>query len=101
MTASFFTPSSLHWQASTRPDRLKIPTVLGLTVELLVVASLGNLPATFIGGANRSTLPAKSLAVAIGMNARGWTEVMFVASVGGFRSSAEFEHLLDDRDDEC
>ena len=60
---------------------LKSPTVLGLTSALVVVASLGKFAGGFVGGAIGRLSCAESLAVAIGMNARGSTEVI-VASIG-------------------
>jgi hypothetical protein len=60
---------------------LKSPTVLGLTAALIVVASLGKFLGAFVGGAIGGLSRAESLAIAIGMNARGSTEVI-VASIG-------------------
>jgi Kef-type K+ transport system membrane component KefB/nucleotide-binding universal stress UspA family protein len=55
--------------------------VLVMTAALVLVASLGKLAGAFLGGAVARLSIAESLALAIGMNARGSTEVI-VASVG-------------------
>jgi Kef-type K+ transport system membrane component KefB len=82
MTASLFAPIFFAL-AGINSDLtvLKYPTVLGLTAALVIVASLGKFAGAFIGGAIGRLSRAESLAVAIGMNARGSTEVI-VASIG-------------------
>ena len=82
MTASFFAPIFFAL-AGVNADVtvLKSPTVLGLTSALVVVASLGKFAGGFVGGAIGRLSCAELLAVAIGMNARGSTEVI-VASIG-------------------
>ena len=57
------------------------PAVLGLTVALVLVASVGKFAGAFAGGALGGLLRPESLALAFGMNARGSTEVI-VASLG-------------------
>ena len=60
---------------------LKDPALLGLTAGLVLIASLGKFAGAFAGGAlGRLTMP-ESLALALGMNARGSTEVI-VATIG-------------------
>src|SRR5271166_4427363 len=82
MTASFFAPIFFAL-AGINSDLtvLKSPTVLGLTAALVVVASLGKFAGAFVGGAIGRLSRAESLALAIGMNARGSTELI-VASIG-------------------
>jgi Kef-type K+ transport system membrane component KefB/nucleotide-binding universal stress UspA family protein len=82
MVASFFGPiffalAGLHSDLTI----LRSPAVLGLTAALVLVASAGKFAGAFIGGAIGRLSRAESLALAIGMNARGSTEVI-VASVG-------------------
>ena len=60
---------------------LRSSEVLGLTAGLILVASAGKFAGAFIGGAIGRLSRAELLALAIGMNARGSTEVI-VASVG-------------------
>jgi Kef-type K+ transport system membrane component KefB/nucleotide-binding universal stress UspA family protein len=55
--------------------------VLALTAAVVLVASLGKFIGAFVGGALGRLSGAESLALAIGMNARGSTEVI-VASIG-------------------
>lgn len=82
MVASFFAPIFFALAGlGTDLTVLKSPTVLGLTVGLVVVASLGKFLGAFAGGAIGRLSKMESLALAIGMNARGSTEVI-VASIG-------------------
>jgi uracil-DNA glycosylase family protein len=60
---------------------LKSPEALALAVSLVVVASVGKFAGAFLGGAIGRLSRAESLALAIGMNARGSTEII-VASIG-------------------
>ncbi|MBV9290737.1 MAG: universal stress protein, partial [Hyphomicrobiales bacterium] len=60
---------------------LKSPKILALTAALLLAASFGKFLGAFVGGAIGRLTRAESLALAIGMNARGSTEVI-VASIG-------------------
>lgn len=57
------------------------PTILAMTAALVLVASVGKFLGAFLGGALARLSTAESLALAVGMNARGSTEVI-VASVG-------------------
>jgi Kef-type K+ transport system membrane component KefB/nucleotide-binding universal stress UspA family protein len=60
---------------------LKDPTLLLLTIALILIASVGKFAGAFIGGvASRLSLP-ESVALGCGMNARGSTEVI-IASIG-------------------
>ena len=82
MVASFFAPIFFAL-AGLNSDLtiLRSSEVLGLTAGLILVASAGKFAGAFIGGAIGRLSRAESLALAIGMNARGSTEVI-VASVG-------------------
>jgi Kef-type K+ transport system membrane component KefB/nucleotide-binding universal stress UspA family protein len=60
---------------------LRDPTLLGLTVLLIVIASLGKFTGAFLGGRIGGMTARESLALACGMNARGSTEVI-VATIG-------------------
>jgi Kef-type K+ transport system membrane component KefB/nucleotide-binding universal stress UspA family protein len=60
---------------------LKSPALLGLTLALILIASVGKFGGAFLGGAIGKLSRAESLALAVGMNARGSTEVI-VASIG-------------------
>ncbi len=82
MTASFFAPIFFAL-AGINSDLtvLKSPAVVGLTAALVVVTSLGKFLGAFVGGAIGRLSRAESLALAIGMNARGSTELI-VASIG-------------------
>ena len=66
---------------STDVTILKQPALFGLTAALILVASLGKFGGAFIGGALGGLKGRESLALALGMNARGSTEVI-VASLG-------------------
>ena len=55
--------------------------VVGLTLALILIASVGKFLGAFIGGAVGGLSRAESLALGIGMNARGSTELI-VASIG-------------------
>jgi Kef-type K+ transport system membrane component KefB/nucleotide-binding universal stress UspA family protein len=82
MVSSFFAPIFFAL-AGLNADLtiLKSPQVLALTAALVVVASFGKFLGAFVGGAIGRLSRAESLALAIGMNARGSTEVI-VASIG-------------------
>jgi Kef-type K+ transport system membrane component KefB/nucleotide-binding universal stress UspA family protein len=60
---------------------LKSPALAALTLGLISIASIGKFAGAFLGGAIGRLSRAESLALAIGMNARGSTEVI-VASIG-------------------
>jgi nucleotide-binding universal stress UspA family protein len=60
---------------------LMSPDILAMTAMLVLIASLGKFLGAFAGGALGRLSATQSLALAIGMNARGSTEVI-VASVG-------------------
>lgn len=60
---------------------LKDPQLVGLTVGLIAIASVGKFTGAFLGGALARLSGRESLALACGMNARGSTEVI-VASIG-------------------
>jgi Kef-type K+ transport system membrane component KefB/nucleotide-binding universal stress UspA family protein len=60
---------------------LMSPDILAMTAALVLIASLGKFLGAFVGGALGRLSATQSLALAIGMNARGSTEVI-VASVG-------------------
>ena len=60
---------------------LKDPTLLLLTGGLILIASLGKFGGAFLGGKIGGLSRAESLALALGMNARGSTEVI-VATIG-------------------
>jgi hypothetical protein len=82
MVAAFFAPLFFAL-AGLNADLtvLKSPVALALTAALVFAASLGKFLGAFLGGAFGRLTRAESLALAIGMNARGSTEVI-VASVG-------------------
>ncbi|HEY1944703.1 MAG TPA: cation:proton antiporter [Roseiarcus sp.] len=82
MVASFFAPIFFAL-AGLNSDltMLKSPEMAAWTLALVLVASLGKFSGAFIGGwIGRLSRP-ESLALAIGMNARGSTEVI-IASIG-------------------
>ena len=60
---------------------LRDPSLLGITVALVAIASIGKFSGAFIGGAIGGLKSGESLALACGMNARGSTEVI-VATIG-------------------
>lgn len=60
---------------------LKDPTLLGLTALLIVIASVGKFAGAFIGAELGGLTRREGLALALGMNARGSTEVI-VATIG-------------------
>jgi Kef-type K+ transport system membrane component KefB/nucleotide-binding universal stress UspA family protein len=60
---------------------LKDPALLGLTVALIAIASLGKFAGAFAGGKLGGLSMRESLALGTGMNARGSTEVI-VATIG-------------------
>jgi Kef-type K+ transport system membrane component KefB/nucleotide-binding universal stress UspA family protein len=60
---------------------LKSPLLAALTLGLILIASIGKFAGAFLGGAMGRLSRAESLALAIGMNARGSTEII-VASIG-------------------
>jgi nucleotide-binding universal stress UspA family protein len=73
----FFSLAGLHADLSI----LKEPQLLGLTVGLIAIASLGKFTGAFLGGALGGLSGRESLALGCGMNARGSTEII-VASIG-------------------
>lgn len=60
---------------------LKDPTLLGLTGLLILIASVGKFAGAFIGAELGGLTRREGLALALGMNARGSTEVI-VATIG-------------------
>jgi len=60
---------------------LKDPTLLALTIGLILIASIGKFSGAFLGGKLGGLTPRESLALGAGMNARGSTEVI-VATIG-------------------
>ena len=82
MVAALFAPVFFAL-AGLRSDLtvLKSPEVIVLTLALIVVASLGKFLGAFAGGKTGGLSKPESLALAIGMNARGSTELI-VASIG-------------------
>jgi nucleotide-binding universal stress UspA family protein len=60
---------------------LKDPALLGLTLALIAIASLGKFGGAFVGGKLGGLSVRESLALGTGMNARGSTEVI-VATIG-------------------
>jgi len=73
----FFGTAGLHADLTI----LKDPTLLALTVGLIVIASLGKFGGAFLGGKLGGLTAPESLALGAGMNARGSTEVI-VATIG-------------------
>ncbi len=82
MVAALFAPVFFAL-AGLRSDLtvLKSREVMVLTLALIVVASLGKFLGAFAGGKTGGLSKSESLALAIGMNARGSTELI-VASIG-------------------
>jgi Kef-type K+ transport system membrane component KefB/nucleotide-binding universal stress UspA family protein len=76
-TPIFFALAGLH----TDLTHLRNPTLLFLTVGLILIASLGKFAGAFVGGALGGLSTRESLALGCGMNARGSTEVI-IASIG-------------------
>src|SRR5690606_34692622 len=60
---------------------LRDPTLLWLTLGLILIASIGKFGGAFIGGKIGGLTGRESMALASGMNARGSTEVI-VATIG-------------------
>jgi Kef-type K+ transport system membrane component KefB len=60
---------------------LKSPALAALTFGLVLIASVGKFAGAFLGGAIGRLSRRESLALAVGMNARGSTEVI-IASIG-------------------
>ena len=73
----FFALAGLHADLT----HLRDPTLLFLTVGLILIASLGKFAGAFVGGAMGGLSARESLALGCGMNARGSTEVI-IASIG-------------------
>jgi Kef-type K+ transport system membrane component KefB/nucleotide-binding universal stress UspA family protein len=61
--------------------RLQSPSLIGLTLGLIAIASIGKFGGAFVGGRLSGLSRAQSLAIGCGMNARGSTEVI-VATIG-------------------
>ncbi len=55
--------------------------ILGLALVVIAIASVGKLGGCYLGGRVAKLLPAESLAIGLGMNARGSTEVI-LATIG-------------------
>jgi Kef-type K+ transport system membrane component KefB/nucleotide-binding universal stress UspA family protein len=66
---------------STDLTVLRDPSLLLLTVALVLIASIGKFGGAFAGGALGGLTPRESYALASGMNARGSTEVI-IATIG-------------------
>jgi Kef-type K+ transport system membrane component KefB/nucleotide-binding universal stress UspA family protein len=73
----FFALAGLNTDLSV----LKDPTLLLLTLILIVIASIGKFGGAFLGGELGGLTRRESLALGIAMNARGSTEVI-IASIG-------------------
>ena len=73
----FFAVAGLGMDLRTLLD----PTLLALTLAVIVVASLGKFLGALLGGRLGGLTHAESLALATGLNARGSTEVI-IASIG-------------------
>jgi Kef-type K+ transport system membrane component KefB/nucleotide-binding universal stress UspA family protein len=73
----FFATAGLHADLTV----LKDPTLLLLTVGLIVIASIGKFSGAFAGGRLGGLTWRESIALGTGMNARGSTEVI-VATIG-------------------
>ena len=82
MVASFFAPVFFAL-AGLNSDitLLRNSTAVILTLALILIASIGKFVGAFIGGAIGRLSRSESFALAVGMNARGSTEVI-VASIG-------------------
>jgi len=82
MVSAFFAPVFFALAGINADLRaLADPRTLGLTVALILVASFGKFSGAFIGGAIGGLSRRESLALGVGMNARGSTELI-VASIG-------------------
>ena len=82
MVTSFFAPIFFALAGLTSDlTVLKSPTLAALTFGLVLIASIGKFAGAFLGGAIGRLSRRESLALAVGMNARGSTEVI-VASIG-------------------
>jgi len=82
MIAAFFAPVFFALAGlSADLTVLKSPTLAALTLGLILIASIGKFAGAFLGGALGRLSRQESLALAVGMNARGSTEVI-VASIG-------------------
>lgn len=82
MVTSFFAPIFFALAGlSSDLTVLKSPALTALTFGLVLIASVGKFAGAFLGGAIGRLSRRESLALAIGMNARGSTEVI-VASIG-------------------
>jgi Kef-type K+ transport system membrane component KefB/nucleotide-binding universal stress UspA family protein len=73
----FFGLTGLHADLRVLAD----PETLGLTIGLILIASLGKFGGAFLGARLASMSFAEALALGFGMNARGSTEVI-VATIG-------------------
>ena len=73
----FFSLAGLHADLTILGD----PTLLSLTIGLILIASLGKFAGAFFGGALGGLSARECLALGCGMNARGSTEVI-AASIG-------------------
>jgi Kef-type K+ transport system membrane component KefB/nucleotide-binding universal stress UspA family protein len=82
MITSFFAPIFFALAGlSADLTTLKSPTLAIATLALILAASIGKFAGAFVGGAIGRLSGKEALALAIGMNARGSTEVI-VASIG-------------------
>ncbi len=73
----FFATAGLHADLTILAD----PSLLVLTIGLILIASLGKFGGAFIGGKLGGLTGRESLALGTGMNARGSTEVI-IATIG-------------------
>ena len=82
MVTAFFAPIFFALAGLTSDlTVLKSPALAALTAGLVLIASVGKFAGAFLGGAIGRLSRRESLALAVGMNARGSTEVI-VASIG-------------------
>jgi Kef-type K+ transport system membrane component KefB/nucleotide-binding universal stress UspA family protein len=82
MVTSFFAPIFFALAGLTSDlTVLKSPALAALTFGLVLIASVGKFAGAFLGGAIGRLSRRESLALAVGMNARGSTEVI-IASIG-------------------
>ncbi|HLW91919.1 MAG TPA: cation:proton antiporter [Roseiarcus sp.] len=82
MITSFFAPIFFALAGlSADLTVLKSPSLAALTLGLVLIASVGKFAGAFAGGAIGQLSRPEALALAIGMNARGSTEVI-IASIG-------------------
>ena len=81
MVTSFFAPIFFALAGLTSDLTVLKSPLAALTLGLILIASVGKFAGAFLGGAIGGLSRRESLALAVGMNARGSTEVI-VASIG-------------------